>query len=393
MADSTQVRTQLSVFLQRKVASDVKNTLFNIMPTLEFFCALNGDKEGASGLGRPQAGMFAVGRINGVSRPRKATVQAHREYLPIVQTTKPSKTERKAMTDYDSDPVVPSWDTTNAPMKRFKQPRFKFARFKMPYKIPHSELRTVMNSGLEGGQAAKAVGSVYEVEVKSRMAALCESLNDDMFKQATSAGAPTDEDAVQWDRFHSIPYAIGANTLTYAGIDRSVAANAFWKGALVSSTFTGSFEDMINNANYDQGMIDKGLGVQLIAVGKTLMKRAKAEAKAEGYQLMTNGIPEFPEFGFKREIVRIFSGNRAVYVYYDPQVNQLDTDTSKSNALCLDPSTWTVIIHPDANFKVSKPADQTEVEGGDEADTGTIHLEMLLACEVPSGNAYFSDVQ
>jgi hypothetical protein len=387
VANSAQIRSDLAIFLQSKCADRVKSILFNIMPTLEFFLAINGDKKGADGLGRPQAGMFSVGRINEASAPNRAKLLAERVYLPILDTTKPDKTDVKNMTDHDSDPTVPNWDTTNRPLLSFKQPRFKFSRKKMPYKVAHSDVRTVKRGSTTEGQAAKAVGEVYDIVVKKRTAVLCEVLNDELFGINSTQGYPTDEDAVQWDHIHSIQNALKADN-TYGGLDRSLAANSHWRGNYDTTARTSSFSDLIDYANYDLGMIDKGLGVQLIAVGKTLFKKAKAEAKENSYQLMSNGIPEFPEFGFKREIVRIYSGNRPVYVYYEPAMES----AGATHAAFLDPSTWTIAIHPDNNFKVSVPSDQTKNEGGDEADTGTIGVELLICCEVPKGNAYFTNL-
>lgn len=389
MPDSAQVRSELQVFLQKKVAKRVKNTLFNAMPTLDFMFSLNGSKKDADGLGRVTAGdSIAIGRVNGVSRPQRERLFREREYLPTVQISKPSTSEVKAMSDYDKDPTVLNWDTTNAPMKRFKQPRFKFARFKMPYKIPHSERRTaIASSSSEGGQAARAVGSVYDVEVKTREAVLCEFLNADLF---TASGAPTDEDATQWNKFHSILSALKQDNI-YGGVDRSLPANSWWRGNYSTAQFSGSFEDLIDYTNYDLGLLALGLGVGIVAVGKTLMKKAKAEAKANGYQLISPAIPD-PEYGFKREIVCINTGGRRVFVYYEPQMDVLDASLTTNAAILLDPKTWTVAVHPDSNFKVSVPEDQTRIEGGDEADTGTIAVELMVACEVPKGNAVFTNV-
>jgi hypothetical protein len=236
---------------------------------------------------------------------------AAREYLPIIQTTKPSKADAKAMTDYDNDPVVDNWDTTNSVLGRFKQPRFKFSRRKMPYKVAHSEIRTAKANASTEGQAADAIGSVYDVEVKTRTAALCELWNDQLFGVNGQTGAPTDEDAVTWDSIHSIDKAIGT-TNTYGGLDRTDSANSWWQGNRYTATFTGTFEAMIDYCNYDYGMIDKGLGVQVIIVGKTLMKRAKAEAKAAGYTMVSPSDAR-PEYGFKREMVCIHAGNRKVF--------------------------------------------------------------------------------
>jgi hypothetical protein len=145
VADASDIRSGLAVFLQKKAATTLKNTLFNAMPTLEFFFALSGDKTGADNLGRPKADVM-VSSLKGVSQAQKIKIYAERSYLPLAQITKPSKSEVQAMTDYGSDPTVPSWDTTNRPLERFKQARFSFSRKKMPYKVPHSERRTAIQS-------------------------------------------------------------------------------------------------------------------------------------------------------------------------------------------------------------------------------------------------------
>jgi hypothetical protein len=83
---------------------------------------------------------------------------------------------------------------------------------------------------------------------------------------------------------------------------------------------------------------------------------------------------------------------QGVYVVYDPAVNAVDTATSKLNAYCLDPSTWTLMIPEDRNFKVSTPIDSTKVdEGGDEADFGTIQHEMLLGVRGAVGQRIGAD--
>lgn len=381
MADSSEIRTGLAAFLQSKASKRLKNTLFNVMPTLEFFFALAGDKKDADGLGRPKSGIVLSSL--GVAKAQTERLMAERIYLPTIQTTKPSASDQKVMTDYDNDPTVPAWETTNAPLSRITQPRFKFCRIKMPYKIPHSEVRTAINTSRTEGETAAAIRSVYDLEVKSRMATHCENWNQRLWG-STGTGYPSDEDATCWDNIHSLANALKADN-TYGGVDRSLAANSWWRGNYNTTANSQTWEDRINYCNYDLGFAARGHGVQLIVVGGTLFKKAKAEAKAEGYQLFSNGIPEYPEFGFKREVVRIFSGNRPVYIIYDPEV-------PSGHGAFLDPSTWTVAIHRDANFKVSTPADQTKVEGGDEADTGTINTELLICCEVPSMNAYFTSL-
>jgi hypothetical protein len=402
MADSDQIRSGLQIFLQRKASTRVKNTLFKAMPTFDFLTGLNGDKKSADGLGRIEAGNLAIGRINGVSRPMKEKLFREREYLPIVQISKPSKSELKDMTDYDNNPTVPAWDTTNRTLARFVQPRFKFSRVKMPCKIAHSEKRTAeANAGGSdpAKEAARAISSVFEVEDKTREAVMCEVLNDRLFGINGASGAPADEDAVTWSSYHSIANALGTSN-TYGGIDRSSEANAWWRGNQYSTAFTGTFEDLINHANYKLfaatgehggvgGLKAKGQGITAIAVGGDLLIRAKNEAKTRGYQLQTGAIPD-PEYGFKGDIVWINAGGRRIPIFYEPAMDTVSATT----AYCFDFTTWTIAIPADRNFTTSKIMDlSTLSEGGDEADAWRKEAEILMCCEVPSGNAIYSNIQ
>jgi hypothetical protein len=296
MADSTQVRTELQIFLQRKVSKRVRSTLFSVMPTLDFLFGLNGQKMASEGLGRPQAGNLAIGRITGASRPQQEKLFAAREYLVTQATSAPSEGDAKVMGDYDNDPTVPNWDVSassggNKPLSRFKQARFKMCRLKMPWKVPHSEVRTAQSNATTEGQAAEAVGSVYDAEVKPREAALCKRFNNMLFATGGETGYPSDEDAVTWSSLHSLQSAIGSLTNTYGGIDRSVTGNSWWKPNVYSTAWTGTFYDAIDYANYEWGLLDKGLSIDFILVGKDLMRKAKAEAKQAGYQMIRTASP------------------------------------------------------------------------------------------------------
>jgi hypothetical protein len=214
---AAQVRSALNVFLQRKVASRVKNTLFNAMPTLDFLFGLNGRRRTPTGSAGPTPAMLAIGRINTVSRARRETVAgptrvpSGRAGLEAVQL----RHEADGRLRHDARGCKLGHDQRARQAVQAAQ-IFKFARGMMPFVIPHTDLRTVKRgAGDNGAAAASAVGSVYDIEVKSREAAHCEQLNADLFATA-AAGVPTDEDVLQWDRFHSLHAALKADN-TYAG--------------------------------------------------------------------------------------------------------------------------------------------------------------------------------
>lgn len=392
MANTADVRSKLQVFLQKRASDYVISTIFPVMPAFGWLFAFNGDKQGFKGLGVPSADGVIATKIP-TAQARRQQMMSERQYMPVVNTSVPTESDIKAMQDYDIDPVV-SDAVDNATLNRFTQPVFKFTRQKMPYQVWHSDIRTAKRgaNGVEA-QAAAAMGGVYDAEVKLRMGSLGSKLNKTLWQKAGSAsGVPTDETKTQWDQFHSFAAAASA-TNVYAGVDRSLSANAYWQGNTIASATSLSFEDIINYANYDLGFADVGLGVNLILVGRTGFKAAKKEAKAEGYQLISDGkIPEFGEFGFVKEVVRISSGGQWVYVCFDPTCPDQTDSGAVNHVAVFNSSVWTTAIAPDGNFAVSTPADQTKVKGGEEADVGTIQAELMLCCEDPKhGIAYFSN--
>lgn len=389
MANTADLRTKLAVFLQKQASSYVISTLFPVMPLMGWLFAFNGDKTGHKGLGVPSPDGVIASRIPS-AQARRQSMMAARQYMPVIATSVPTESDIKAMTDYDTDPTV-SDPEDQSTLSRFTQPVFKFTRQKMPYKVWHSEVRTAKASGngVEA-QSAAAIRSVYDAEVKSRMGSLGSKLNKTLWQLAGSAtGVPTDETQTQWSQYHSLA-AIASATNVYAGVDRSLSANAYFRGN-TATTASYSFEDLINYCNYDLGFADVGLGIDLILVGRTGFKAAKKEAKAEGYQMISNDkIPNMPEFGFIKEAVRINSGGQWVYVCFDPTCPD-QTDTNAQNAVCcINSSVWTTAVAPDGNFNISTPADQTKVEGGSESDTGTIQAELMLACEAPKQGIYYA---
>jgi hypothetical protein len=197
----------------------------------------------------------------------------------------------------------------------------------------------------------------------------------------STTGAPSNEDNTVWDAPHSLVKAIDATT-TYGGVDRSLTANAYFRGNKVTAATPADFESLINYANYDAGLSKKGTGIDLMLVGAANFKKAKAEAKSKGGTIILNGgIPQFGEFGFKRELVKIDN----TWIVYDPEC-----PATEVAGLNLD--TWTVAVHPDANFRATEPTDQSKIDGGDDAQTGVIRTELMVVCEVPSLNIYWTNV-
>lgn len=395
MASSTQIKTGLTTLIQSHVSDKLQNTLFNRMPLLYFLMGKDGDKTGPIGLGRPKVngqskGIFVTGMET--AKPRREEILGSRIYEPIVQTTGPAMGDGKVLGMYDTMPTRTAWDTL-APSSYFTRPRVKWVERADPYSVPNKEIRTT-KSVVAGKElpAWRAIGSLFQAETTSVLATHNKWWNQELYGTNSNTG-PSNEDATVWDNVHPMSVALDG-TSTYCGVDRTVAANAYWKGAggsgKITSAFGADFENLINYCNYDLGMASKGTGIDLLLMGGALFKKAKSEAKAKSHQLIyssssTPAIPDFGFFGFQREVVKIDN----TWICYDPE---LDTANFTAHVLALNLSTWTLAIHPDSNFKVSEPFDQSKIKGGEDSQTGQIRTELMLVCEVPSLNAYFSNV-
>jgi hypothetical protein len=385
MASSTQVRSGLNSLIQPHVSARLRNTLFNRMPLLYFLFGRDGQIQDAVGLGRPKVngrGGFVVSGIE-TAKAKREEILGARVYEPIVQISAPAAADGKALGMYDTLPVRASW-TTLPPSSYVTRPRVKWVEWSDPYKVPNKEIRTTRSTAANELNAWKAIVSMFQLETTSVLA-VHEKRWNQLLWGTTGNGFPSNEDAMVWDAPHSIEQALHT-TNTYCGVDRSVTANAYWKSNRVTAATVADFESIINYCNYDLSLSAKGDGIDLIMVGGALFKKAKLEAKQKGCQIIfSGGVPDYGQFGFKREIVKIDN----TYICYDPE---LDTANYTTHLAALNLSTWTFAIHPDANFKVSEPFDQSKIEGGDDAQTGNIRTEIMLVCEVPSLNAYFTNV-
>src|SRR5581483_990947 len=236
-----------------------------------FLFAQNGDKESTEGIGRPRTGVV----ISGIetAKARSERILAERFYYPLIQTSRSAVDDgdEKFMDDYDNAPSVGDWED-NSPLSRFTQPRFKFVRRWRAYKVPHMETETAMaGTGSVEAQAAKAIVSAYEAEIKHKRSVLCDSCNKQLWGTHPTypAGTPTTDAKNCWDSFFSLSQTIDDSNI-YAGVDRSDVNNAFWQGKKVTTTTAAVFEDIIDQCNYDFGFADVGVGLKVILVGPTL---------------------------------------------------------------------------------------------------------------------------
>lgn len=378
------VRTGIDTLLQTHFATKLRNTLFNRMLILYFLFARDGQKTGPDDLGRPKVnGKFKGVFVSGVetAKARQETILSSLQYQPIIQTTLPAVGDGKTMTMADNMPVRTNWESTLT-SSYFTRPSVRWTKRADPYKVSNEEIRHTKEHAKNEVDGTTGIVSLFQAETVSVLGVHEKWWNSALWGTSfAGVSAPTNQDAQFWDAPFSMKNALSTSN-TYCSVDRSQASNSYWRGADTSG-YSGiaDFETLINYTNYDLGLADKGMGIDLIICDKQNFKRAKTEAKSKGVVISTGGVPQFGEFGFLREIVKIDN----TWIVYDPEC-----PTGEVAAINLD--TWTFAIHPEANFRISKPFDQSQIEGGDDAMAGYVVTKIMLVCEVPGMNAYYTSV-
>lgn len=401
MANGAKYRSGLATLMQDHLSDKVVNTLVNIMPLVYIMLARDGNKQGNI-TGGNTTGMYGLGRfasgkiISGVpfSKPRREEILNSDTYEPIVQTLLPPASDGKVMGLRDTMPRRTNW-TTVSPGQYFNRPYFKWVERADPLSVPKKELRRTKRKAKNEASASLAVGDLMKVETESVLSTHLQWWNQHMWgTDQTANGYPSNQDADTWDDIFSIRNALRSDN-EYGGVDRMIAANAYWRGGggsgIVSAHMNPVLEDLINYANYQVGLFKKGVGVNLMLCGPSLFPVFAAEAKAKGGEVMLRGLPEMQEVGYEKPVIRFNN----TYVLADPECpDKLYPGSiySQNAVAALNVDTWTFAISPDANFTVDDPFDQSRIPGNDDAITSNIRTEMIQACEAPGFNVWFDNV-
>lgn len=417
MANGAAIRSGLANLMQDHLSTKIVNTILNIMPLAYALTARDGNKSGGINKEAGSTGIYGLGRygtgsiLSGLplSKPRREEILSSDKYMPIIQKLLPAASDGKVMGQRDSLPKRSGWDV-NYPAQYVTRPYFKWVERADPIEVPKKDIRrTKTKYGKDGQGASLAIGDMFKFESESVLSTHMQWWNQHFWGTDTTATGTTDPtahgpsnvDAEVWDDLYSLG-ASCKDSNVYAGLDRGVTANAFWKGSYVTTAKPAVLEDIINFVNYqlpNGGLAKKGNGVNLILCGASLFPQFWSEAKAKGQACYSagDGLPEMAEVGFKRAAIRF---NNTI-VLYDPECpDKLHANNggtpgsvySTNHLACLNLDTFTLAFHPDANFTVDEVFDQSRVKGGDDSLTSNIRTENIFGIEAPSMNAYLTNV-
>jgi hypothetical protein len=389
VANSSQLLTGLRTLTADHMSSIAVDLTFTIMPTVAFLIGQPGDKDSPFGIGRPKGVVSGAASMKGLN---KETVLNTATYRPIITKDYPSTSLNTVLGQHGTMPLQANADTDTT-VSYFVRPHFRYTELATPLLVWKKDIELTKSSTRgENPDVRKAVGSLFKTEIAQKMKTQLSSWNS-MFWSAASA--PSDADNQDgWDSQYSFANALKEDN-SYAGIDRAQSANSYWRGNYVTTNPTASAMSIVEYVRYDHndGVFRYGNWPMLYVVGPRLWTQFRAECRTKGAGVVVSSdtIPNMGQFGHqKTDVIKIDDNN---FFICDPSCPTNGVNGATANAvLALTPSTWTVAIRSSKNFAADDWFDLTQTEGGKDAFKTQIRTELMLACEAPKLNFYFTDV-
>lgn len=360
---------------QSYISEGIASNYYLREPLLALMAALSGaPKPTALEIGRPSAPqVFAGTKLSNIQRMDLASINSYR---PQFQYQNPVNTKIEGARD--TAPVVANPTTSSQSQISGTAEIFWTGLIKEPILVWKSDLdRAVRAAGkdMKGRGVARATVLNRATEV-ARQNVLSKIVTE------IYTGSPTDQDSDPLD--HLIGLSTWMSATNYcARVNRSIAKNATWRANVDNTARAPVASELIDYANIQWGLEDKTeQGAMLLLCNNAQYPAFKAEVLAKGWEVATDTMPEFAEYGMKRSILRkdncyiARSPNmpaNTCYVFYLP--------------------VWKWITHPDHTFRVTPFRDLSEYqEGGKEALQAFVELQVIFSCDNPGVNGAFTNI-
>lgn len=393
MANSSNLLTGINTLTADHMSDTAVDVTYPIQPTVSFLLNMNqtGVKKGFQGIGRPDSKGVLVG-AGAVSAPNKETVLNTTVYRPFEIVGYPSTSINTIIGATGNVPLMPNADTDTTESYAAR-PFFKYTEQATPLLVwKKSIAETKQSTKGENPDVRKAVGNLFTMEVTQKTKTHALGWND-MFW--TAANAPSNVDSRYWSSQYSFSSALDDDN-SYAGVDRSLSANAYFRAQRPTAQQPASLIHLANFVRFDPtyGIHKWGNnGPMLFVAGLSLFSQFLNEArqKGAGTVITSDSIPDMPQHGFQK--TTLIKVDDYAYCICDPSTPTNGVSgATKSVVMALTPKTWTVAIRPEKNYSVDEWFDLTQTEGGKDAYKSQIRTELLVACEAPRLNFWFEDV-
>ncbi len=167
-------------------------------------------------------------------------------------------------------------------------------------------------------------------------------------------------------------------------LDRTDANNYYWRAQKDTTTYVFTLEQLWADAMYTKGISANGGNIDTFIVGPTLF--AKFQKESQAYTMNANTDPN------RQVLVRQYGFQRQCIKYNDTYV-LCDVRVPAKRVFGINSKAWTFATKRGANFSMSKPTLQANIEGGKQAWYSRVDLQYMLFCHAPAfGNVQYTDI-
>lgn len=381
-----------------------RSVVYPTAPLIEWITGVNATNMDAKSVGVAKSTVIIGPSQAAKLQRRTITYEGQYRLLNHARGKSLDDGDEKSVQGYDTTPEQ-SASEDKAVLKRFDGPFVRMVERERIMKVWHRDRdRALLNSGGDKQRANESIQGVFNIETRDTQAVMMEGFEAMLWGLHPSfpTGAPTDTTANEWDTLYSLSNMID-NTNTYLGLNRSNAANKYWRGYKVTASRAAVLEDLLWEMQ-QSGSLKTGGFTDLVVCGQKLFQKFWKEADQKGYRMISNDkVPDKMQFGAKNQVIEFAFNGRMVYVLCDPQCPEYDangvlfTDPinqtfSYGHVALLRCDSFTVIFRGGYNFAKTPWVDQSDRPGSDKADVAFMKTHMQLICEIPSHNGYFTKV-
>jgi hypothetical protein len=404
MANSSTITgpSTINTMIQDNIGDTVTSVLFPRFVLLYLMLRKDGTKQGPIGLGRPMVngrpntGIFVAGKK--VDAPRKQSIMGALEFKPLIQFQELQDYTANITNLHDVDPSVENWED-NQIETTLVRPSFRWSIKSTPIEVSLMNMR-MTKAALAGKERAawQAIGDMWLASSDMALSQHCRGINNELTGSSTpstTTDAPSSVTADLWSKQYSLLSALGSTSNNYAGIDRSLAANAWFRPIVNSTAQSVNVREMLNYYRYTAavlapggstlatGLNSLGLMGDVFICGNDLFPSFMAQADAlKGQVFHSGGFPDYPEVGYNRQMC-VFDGSVAVIS---------EPNWPAGYVMLTNLETKFVAIHPEANFTASDPFRQNQQAGGHRSFAATIETQWMWGDTYPAGTVVWPSV-
>ena len=202
---------------------------------------------------------------------------------------------------------------------------------------------------------------------------------DAIYGNPATVGTPSTDDL--WANQYGLDVAIDA-TNTYAGIDRTLAANYWWRSGYDTAAHNFSLEQLYADMHLTKGISFLNGKIDVLLVGPSLFAKYQREIMSYHVDADPDGkIRKLRELGYEGMAIN-YNG---MYVLTDNRI-------APKTGYGLNSKSWIFATKSGYNFKFGTWKDQTEIEGGKQAFYGLCDVQYMLICEAPMLNVKYTNL-